>query len=782
MNSRREEERNEKIIRGLMKLPPNRRCINCNSLGPQYVCTNFWTFVCVTCSGIHREFTHRVKSVSMAKFTSQEVDALQKGGNQRAKELFLKAWDPNRNRLPDNSNVDKLRLFIKSVYIDKKYSLEKPSDKPPRDPQSLRSHREDETRRASSYHSYSQSPPYDFQYEERQYGKHAPGLTRRVGSDHGLYGGKLAGFLSPTHLSDDGFASEGSFSRASDYSVSGGGDAFRSDFFSPSPNRDAAGSPFSDASGEMPSKIPPPHTAVHDSTRKGRSNEGRNRSASSESFASFDSSSTFKSAISLPKGGSHPAASTEDALHKSSSCPSLPQSSSSANFIQLDLFSAPFAPQDVAGRNTHSPPASSGNSQSPPVDLFAVPSQEKSEIPQSQTLDLFAAPSKQQSKLPQPPPVDLFDTLSLQHSKMPQTSHSPQPLLVDLFAASPQQSDNPQPPSVDLFAAPQPQSNLSQPASLDFFAAPQQQSSQAQSLTTQPPPLDSLTALNQQQSVGSHSGEASNVAVPGNGGWATFDLPPNMSKDTQYSVPATAPSSDRNTSGTFNPFSDYPSSCQDSSSHGASSLEHAFGPGILKTADVSRSHTDLWNAFEDYSGGQINSGVLKSDEKAAVPCVSDANQSLGFGGYEMLNNDGNVRTPSHVEPPAASVPSYGSTMAGAHSLVTDVKPTNPFDIPYDSAMESSSMFWDMSSLQATLPNTQMPTSDVDGVGNEMWFPQGAVPSYVPGGVSFDPSSGSLGFMAGQAPPPQIPNVHHAQGPVATASSSSSSSAGGNPFA
>lgn len=29
-----------------------------------------------------REFTHRVKSVSMSKFTSQEVEALQNGGNQ----------------------------------------------------------------------------------------------------------------------------------------------------------------------------------------------------------------------------------------------------------------------------------------------------------------------------------------------------------------------------------------------------------------------------------------------------------------------------------------------------------------------------------------------------------------------------------------------------------------------------------------------------------------------------------------------------------------------------
>jgi hypothetical protein len=33
MGSRvKEDERNEKIIRGLLKLPGNRRCINCNSL------------------------------------------------------------------------------------------------------------------------------------------------------------------------------------------------------------------------------------------------------------------------------------------------------------------------------------------------------------------------------------------------------------------------------------------------------------------------------------------------------------------------------------------------------------------------------------------------------------------------------------------------------------------------------------------------------------------------------------------------------------------------------
>lgn len=97
---------------------------------------------------------------------------------------------------------------------------------------------EDDTRRASSYHSYSQSPPYDYQYEDRRYGKHAAVLTRKPGSDRGRYEGKMSSFVySPGRLSEqmyeDRFANDGSISRVSDYSVSSGGDPFRSGTQSP---------------------------------------------------------------------------------------------------------------------------------------------------------------------------------------------------------------------------------------------------------------------------------------------------------------------------------------------------------------------------------------------------------------------------------------------------------------------------------------------------------------------------------------------------------------------
>ncbi|XP_042003440.1 probable ADP-ribosylation factor GTPase-activating protein AGD14 isoform X2 [Salvia splendens] len=397
MGSKREEVRNEKIIRGLMKLPPNRRCINCNSLAPQYVCTNFWTFICMPCSGVHREFTHRVKSVSMAKFTSQEVDELQKGGNQRAREIFLKAWDPQSQRLPDNSNPDRVREFIKHVYVDKRYAIEKMPDKPPREPQTIRSH-EDETRRASSYHSFSQSPPYDFQYEERRYGKPIPSLGRKPGSDRGLYDGKLSSFSSPGQSSDQAyderFANEGSWPRVSDYSVSSGGDPFRSDVLSP---QRETWSPFSESEtlSNFTNEVHGNHTFLHSSKAHGGSRRVGHpqRTSSLGSIGSFDSMS-FKSVNSVAAADAQQSVGTSQ--EKSSPLPSLPQSSASSSFNGLDLFNELLSPQNTTSSKTVC------NSQSPetflpqPLDLF-----QQSPISSAPTLT-----EQQPSETLQPPPLE----------------------------------------------------------------------------------------------------------------------------------------------------------------------------------------------------------------------------------------------------------------------------------------------------------------------------------------------------------------------------------------
>ncbi|KAJ4846206.1 hypothetical protein Tsubulata_034733 [Turnera subulata] len=164
----KEEDRIERVIRGLLKLPENRRCINCNSLGPQYVCTTFLTFVCTNCSGIHREFTHRVKSVSMAKFNAEEVSALQAGGNERARQLYFKEWDPVRNSYPDNSNLQKLREFIKQVYVGRKYTGERGGQEKLSKLKLADREEPSETREVASYRGRNDDKNLRFYYDERR--------------------------------------------------------------------------------------------------------------------------------------------------------------------------------------------------------------------------------------------------------------------------------------------------------------------------------------------------------------------------------------------------------------------------------------------------------------------------------------------------------------------------------------------------------------------------------------------------------------------------------------
>ncbi|KAF8991158.1 hypothetical protein BGZ52_013355, partial [Haplosporangium bisporale] len=69
------------ILTSLLKLPENKKCFDCPSKVNVYVNLFNSTFICEKCSGLHREFNHRVKSISASTFTSEEVASLQKGGN-----------------------------------------------------------------------------------------------------------------------------------------------------------------------------------------------------------------------------------------------------------------------------------------------------------------------------------------------------------------------------------------------------------------------------------------------------------------------------------------------------------------------------------------------------------------------------------------------------------------------------------------------------------------------------------------------------------------------------
>ncbi|CAJ0630813.1 6641_t:CDS:2 [Entrophospora sp. SA101] len=112
-----------RIIRELLKQPANKKCFDCPTKGPVYVNLFNDTFVCAKCSGIHREFNHRVKSILASTFTPAEIESLKNGGN---------AWVDFPE--PDPSDIESIRTLMSMKYKQKKWldeSLLKANNKRP---------------------------------------------------------------------------------------------------------------------------------------------------------------------------------------------------------------------------------------------------------------------------------------------------------------------------------------------------------------------------------------------------------------------------------------------------------------------------------------------------------------------------------------------------------------------------------------------------------------------------------------------------------------------------
>ncbi|CAK4656853.1 hypothetical protein LEN26_000146 [Aphanomyces euteiches] len=131
MDPKKLDEKRIKEIREFQKSSSsNRRCFDCNEMGPQYICLDFNTFICTSCSGIHREFSHRIKSISMSTFTDTEVKNMVKfGGNDAAQKYWLARFDVNSQPSSNLNSRDRIRNFIRDVFIDRRWVYEEPKPK-----------------------------------------------------------------------------------------------------------------------------------------------------------------------------------------------------------------------------------------------------------------------------------------------------------------------------------------------------------------------------------------------------------------------------------------------------------------------------------------------------------------------------------------------------------------------------------------------------------------------------------------------------------------------------
>ncbi|KYQ88155.1 Arf GTPase activating protein [Tieghemostelium lacteum] len=112
---------NERIVRDLIKLPENLKCMDCPIKGSVYAVLDLATFVCQSCSGIHSNLGRRVKSISMGTFKPEEVQKLKSGGNKVAKAYWLAKWTPSDFPEPEEGDHSKIRQFIELKYTTKRW-------------------------------------------------------------------------------------------------------------------------------------------------------------------------------------------------------------------------------------------------------------------------------------------------------------------------------------------------------------------------------------------------------------------------------------------------------------------------------------------------------------------------------------------------------------------------------------------------------------------------------------------------------------------------------------
>ena len=111
------------IINKLLKKPENKFCSDCKTNPPSWASINLGVFICMDCSGCHRELgTHisKIKSINLDSWNLETLEYFKKIDNKIANDY----WEYNLQNFDFSSLVkdrDNLMDFIRDKYEYKKW-------------------------------------------------------------------------------------------------------------------------------------------------------------------------------------------------------------------------------------------------------------------------------------------------------------------------------------------------------------------------------------------------------------------------------------------------------------------------------------------------------------------------------------------------------------------------------------------------------------------------------------------------------------------------------------